>query len=233
MDTSIFPPYAEATHIVSSRTRPREGQSPELVMIPYRPSRPPEEILSEISSARQTETYRLRDIDIRDVPEYQGEYGDISPIMPKLSRYIPECQTFKGEIKLTQHSRNSLMYEVTMNLLGLEEEEKEEEGKIILGRGNEYIVVSSIGFSEIIQNFLSCLRAGIPVNYYVVSLISDLSGTYQGRPLGHVLVLIIDGFSRIVEIFDPNGISPGTRHVYFWTTQLVNSLNDFPSHFRR
>jgi len=93
---------------------------PELVMIPYRPSRPPEEILSEISSARQTETYRLRDIDIRDVPEYQGEYGDISPIMPKLSRYIPECQTFKGEIKLTQHSRNSLMYEVTMNLLGLE-----------------------------------------------------------------------------------------------------------------
>jgi|FLYL01.1.fsa_nt_gi hypothetical protein len=115
-----LPPYAEATHIVSSRTRPREGQSPELVMIPYRPSRPPEEILSEISSARQTETYRLRDIDIRDVPEYQGEYGDISPIMPKLSRYIPECQTFKGEIKLTQHSRNSLMYEVTMNLLGLE-----------------------------------------------------------------------------------------------------------------
>lgn len=38
------------------------------------------------------------------------------------------------------------------------------------------------------------------------------------------MALIIDIKNELIEILDPNGITPDTRHVYFWVNKLIDFL---------
>lgn len=207
---TYLPDYAEATQIVLFNKLP---------YIPYIPKRSKEEIISLISNIQQPIIQNIVDIDTTDIQNYEGQYGSIDEILPRLTQYIPQCQNFSN-IALTEYNKNSKEYNLYTSASELLEDD---EDTIIIGKNNDYVIVGSVSFQDIWDNLLNC--GDNATNYYIIGSIKSGFGTYNGKKLGHSLVLVIDFTSRIVEIFDPSGITPGTRHVYFWVSKLIEFMN--------
>ena len=85
---------------------------------------------------------------------------------------------------------------------------------MMFGKNNDSIISSSLTFKEILNDIRKCGRV-----YYLIGVTKDFN-----RKTTHAMAIVIDPYTKILELFDPNGISPDTQHVYFWSTQLINFL---------
>jgi hypothetical protein len=52
------------------------------------------------------------------------------------------------------------------------------------------------------------------------------SSSKNSLDVNHAMAIIINTNKKTLEIFDPNGITPNTKHVYFWSKKLLEFLKN-------
>ena len=207
LDRQRLPPYELATNIVA-----RGGA--QLVSLPYLKGRPEEEIERMILAQQPQPEYQITDILPGNI--YTGEYGKLEPVGQAL-RTVTPCQRTQY-LSLAQSPRGSPFYDRmivvarSFDALG--------PGSILLGKNGDYIVSSTLGFKYIIEDIRKCGRV-----YYLIGVSRHKTGqTIAAEETAHAMAIVVDPQLNLLEVFDPNGINPDTRHVYFWSTQLVEYL---------
>lgn len=91
---------------------------------------------------------------------------------------------------------------------------------MMAGKNKDYLISSSLSFDDILKDISLCSRS-----YYLIGVSTDRIGSpTTSEDTSYAMALIIDTKEKTIEVFDPNGITPNTRHVYFWTTQLIAFL---------
>jgi hypothetical protein len=208
-----LPTYFQAIHLLANNT--------ELVTVPFVKGRSQEDINSLISSVpTPIGSQYIEDIDIVNIPVYTGVYGNPAKVqaLEKLVGHLVPCEQKNTKIYVNSIPEGSEDYErevkyyelielaVKYNLIGYEKVGKS------VPYGNSFIISTS-SFDDIINDINNCGRV-----YYLAT-----TGTFEETGLRiknnttHALVLIVDSYNHIVELFDPNGYTTDyTDIVYQW-----------------
>ena len=205
-----LPPYEIATNIVA------RGES-QYVALPYLKGRSEAEVEQLISQQPLPQEYQITDI--APGPIYQGAYGKIDPVGQTLKGVTP-CQEHQY-FRLSQAPRGSPWYNSFVHLADRSGVILDEQ--MFLGKNGDYIVSSTLSFSKILEDLQNCGRV-----YYLIGVSKDMVTPSQlaSEETAHAMAIVIDPQIGLLEIFDPNGINPDTRHVYFWTSRLMNFLRE-------
>lgn len=209
LDTNKLPPYALITNSLARNEQ-------QFVLLPYVKGRSEQEIEQLIAENPPQTEYQINDIIAEQI--YKGEYGLLPRVSQNLRSVIP-CQKDQS-ILLQQALRGSPFYQ------GYIEDPKTfhdlfKLGEIMLGKNNDYIITSDLGFESILKDIRNCGRV-----YYLVGVTKDLIMASEFEDMAHAMAIVIDPQTKTLEVFDPNGFTPDTRHVYFWATQLINYLRE-------
>jgi hypothetical protein len=92
-------------------------------------------------------------------------------------------------------------------------------GKLMFGKDKNYIISSNLGFEEIIQDINKCDKV-----YYLITVSKDIGLFNEIADTSHAMAIVIDPKLKLLEIYDSNGLTPDTKHVYFWSTKLAEYL---------
>jgi hypothetical protein len=204
-----LPSYVVATGIVSR-------DPGKYILLPYKKGRSESEIEELIIRAGPLVEYNIVDIEGGEL--YRGQYGHVAPVKKKL-RELLSCQS-GSHINLTRIPKTFEIYSTFEEAVRTGVYEEGDAG-IIMGKKDEYIIVVDVGFNDILRDIRKCGDSR-PVNYLVVASTDRLRPGDDEN--SHALAFTIDLSSDILEVFDPNGITPETRHVYYWVNKLLDYL---------
>jgi hypothetical protein len=206
LNRNKLPPYQLITNFIAQHNQ-------KFVLLPYIKGRSEQEIERLISEQIIVQEYEIKDIIPTEI--YKGKYGAIYTVGKNL-KPITSCQK-NQYIVLQQALRNSPFYQEFIN------NPKEFDffllGEIMLGKNNDYVIMSDVGFEAILHDIRNCGRV-----YYLVGVTKDLIMASEPDEVAHGMGIIIDPQAKTLEVFDPNGFTTDTRHIYFWSTQLINYL---------
>jgi hypothetical protein len=175
-------------------------------------------------SDRHGREMRLRSEAIRNIgPRKNNIYcGDIVRLIQLLDSENLETEATLQRLARKRHRGGGWYND---ELLKLEKIDNLEEG---------YQLLSTLSLKGLFKKLKIC-----KILYFIIDAI------FFGNPDGHAMAIIIDasrsGFSYLkseskkfikgsqeypirIEIFDSNGMTPNTRHVYFWTTEIAKKL---------
>jgi hypothetical protein len=205
LDQQRLPSYELAANLVA-----RGGS--EYVALPYLKGRSETEVEQLISQQPIPEEYQIRDITPGAI--YQGPYGKIERIERSLQQVAP-CQEHQY-FKLSNSPKGSPFYNRFIQQL-----DNFFPGQLIMGQGGDSLISSTLGFEDILDDLEKCGRV-----YYLIGVSKDKINVTQvaSEETAHAMGITIDPQRRLIEVFDPNGISPDTQHVYYWVDQLVDFL---------
>jgi hypothetical protein len=204
-------PYAAITNVIVNNKN--------LVTIPYNKDDSVEDISYLIKEIINIPEYEIKDIDYTEYPIYTGKYSRYEHIEKSLKETIT-CQTHK-DIRLDMASKGTEWYNTFLSSLR-KGSDSFKEGEVILGKNDEYIITSSLEFNEILNDIDNCGKI-----YYMINTSKHIGKIFELAEAGHAMAIVIDPALKLLEIYDPNGLTPDTKHVYFWANKLIEYLNNY------
>jgi hypothetical protein len=209
LNQNKLPSYELATNFIA-----RDQQ---FVLLSYIKGRAEQEIEQLISLQQPPQEYDIKDLIPGEI--YSGQYGYTEPVERNLRSLIP-YQNYHSKY-ITQVPKDMELYNTII---------KEEKtfymfsGMVMFRKDRNYIIVSDANFTEILNDIKKCGKV-----YYLISskkVTSKDVNISSMNPDSHAMAIVIDPQINLLEVFDPNGITPDTRHVYFWVTQLISYLKE-------
>ena len=195
--------YQTITNIVA--------RSKDLIVVPYIKGRSESEIEQLILADINQPKYEIKDIIHTDLPIYSGRYGDpASPI--KVLKSLLSCQKVQYTT-LVQSPKDSDVYNTIKILV-------DKNDFVMMGKNNNYIIISTdIVFEDILHDIQKCGKV-----YYMIGTSKHLEKMGERVQIGHAMSIIIDPKLKLLEVYDSNGLTFDTKHVYFWVTKLSEYL---------
>lgn len=204
--------------------------SPTWVKIPFQPGRSTDQI-DQLIQIELDKRKPVTIIDIlstnQDIKPYSGGFiGKYYDIMNKLINKLPQdCpHKSKSEIVLTYipHELNKT-YTSSGEKIYVPYLWDLEYSKFIPGKSHQYLIMSDNSLINIYQDVQKC--QGNILYYYIMSKQVESQNIQSSfYNIGHAMALIVDKKHKIIEVFDPSGITPGTKHVYRWSKILIRYL---------
>jgi len=175
-----------------------------IVLMPYIPDETESATRERMQFYIVDNEIAIVDINLDKIPKYTGKYGSL----PRDFKMISECQTYKLPIIITEYK------EILKDIV------HEFEGITMMGKNDEYIINVSASFEDIYNP--TCKFTYYQIYAHKLSLEQGVSNI--PKLIGHNMLLIVDTFNKQVELFDSNGITSNTRHVYFWVNKFIEWL---------
>jgi hypothetical protein len=188
-------------------------QAQDFVLVPYIKGRSEQEI--ERLMSEQPE-YNISDIFPGGM--YTGEYGNISRVGQSL-KSVTFCQ---GEhyFFVGRSPRGTELYDEYITLSeNFGDPDFMDPGVMMMGKNNDYVVTSDMRFDSILADVRKCGRV-----YYLIGATKDIGKSIKSPEEYHAIAIVIDPKQHLCEVMDPNGMTPDTRHIYFWINKLVDYL---------
>jgi len=205
-----LPSYKSITNIVA--------RSEDLTYIPYLKGRSEYEIDQLIADEINKSKYQIKDIDHKDYPIYAGRYGNPASVI-KILKPLISCQKVQYT-SLSMASRETEMY--TLLSLAVDDDDLNNDQKIIRGKDDNYMIRSSdLNFQNILNDVKKCGKT-----YYMIGTQKHHIKFGEINNIGHAMAIVIDPKLKLLEVYDSNGLTPDTKHVYFWITKLSEYLKD-------
>jgi hypothetical protein len=196
-----LPSYTEATILFHK-------YGDDLVSIPYKKGRSSDEISELIAKVPLSQSHSI--VDLPSGPFYEGRYGKSLPV-EKALQSLDTCQSDMS-IHLNASYRGGIFYEKMPPLVGPTSGVSIlSPGMMIMGKNNDYVIDSSYNFDQVMEDISKCGR----VHYMITSIYGLLDISDPNARVGHALAMSIDPETHILELIDPNGITPNTRHIYY------------------
>ena len=194
------------------------AMSKELIFIPYIKGRSEIEIEELILLEINKSKYIIKDINYTDLPLYSGKYGNPTSVI-KILKSMLNCQR-NQYTNLSMAPKGTEMYELLSYAI---DENINDDDKIIRGKDNNYIIRSSdINFQDILNDIKNCGEV-----YYMIGTSKHIGEIGEIDKVGHAMAIVIQPKLKLLEVYDSNGLTPDTRHVYFWITKLSEYLNEY------
>lgn len=199
--------YQTITNIVA--------RSKELISIPYIKGRSESEIERLILNDIKQQKYEIKDIIHTELPLYTGRYGNPSSVI-KILKPLISCQK-NQYTNLSMAPKGTEMYDLLSYAV---DNDLNDDNKIIRGKNNDYMIRSSdINFEDILHDVKNCNKA-----YYMIGTQKHIGKVGEISEVGHAMAIVIDPKLKLLEVYDSNGLTPDTRHVYYWVTKLSEYL---------
>jgi len=188
------------------------GQHNKFLTVPYIKGRSEKEI--EELRKNLGDEYNIKDIELGDI--YIGEYGKVGRIQQTLSS-LRSCQKVQT-ITLSQAPRGTPWYNQFIKLS--KNFDETDPGTFVLGKNGDYIITTNaVSFEKVLNDIKKCEKV-----YYLITVTKDKTVWGEIEETAHAMAFVIDPKNHVLEIFDSNGLTPNTRHVYFWATKLIQYL---------
>ena len=192
------------------------ARSKELIAVPYVKGRSEYEIEQLILNETNQPNYEIKDIIHTDLPLYKGRYGNPASAI-KILKPLLSCQK-RQYTDLSMSPKGTDMY--TMLDYAVDDNNLNDDNKIIRGKNNDYIIRSSdINFNDILNDIKNCGKV-----YYMIGTKKHKDKFGDISEIGHAMAIVIEPKLKLLEVYDSNGLTPDTRHVYFWITKLSEYL---------
>jgi hypothetical protein len=207
-----LPSYQNITYLLA--------RSEKLISIPYVKGRSEADIERLISDEfNKKQKHEIVDINYQEYPIYTGEYGRDLPVIESLKPLL-SCQKYQ-HTELTMYPKNTQPYNTQLLIYFEDEENDSDIGKHIFGKNKDYIISSTIGFNDILEDINNCGKV-----YYMISTQKGKEDFGEFSDTGHAMAIVIEPKLKLLEVYDSNGLSPDSKHVYFWVTKLSEYLID-------
>ena len=202
--------YQAITNIVA--------RSKELIAIPYIKGRSESEIERLILNEINKQKYDINDIIHTELPLYTGRYGNPASAI-KVLKPLLSCQKIQYT-DLSMSPKGTQMYNVLD--YAVDDDSLNDDKKIIRGKNNDYMVRSSdINFKDILNDIKNCGKV-----YYMIGTKKHTTNFGDIEKIGHAMAIVIEPKLKLLEVYDSNGLTPDTKHVYFWITKLSEYLKE-------
>lgn len=195
----------------------------DLITIPYLKGRSVEEIQQLIEDFNNQPKYDITDLNYLDYGIYQGKYGNILLLEDSLKATL-SCQKYQY-IMLGMAPKGTEWYNKNAELLAEAEKMKFNlfgAGRMIMGKNNNYVITSgTVGFKDVLKDLEKCQKV-----YYLIGTQKNVGKIGEYADTAHAMAIVIDPNEKLLEIFDSNGLTPDSKHVYFWCTKLAEYLTE-------
>lgn len=194
------------------------ARSNDLIAIPYIKGRSEHEIEQLILKEINKEKYEIKDIIHTDLPFYTGRYGNPASAI-KVLKPLLSCQKIQYT-NLSMSPKGTQMYDVLE--YAVDDNSLNDDKKIIRGKNDDYIIRSSdINFKDILNDIKKCEKV-----YYMIGTKKHTVNFGDIEKIGHAMAIVIEPKLKLLEVYDSNGLTPDTKHVYFWITKLSEYLRE-------
>lgn len=208
---SSWPSYYYLPHVIAKDNNLR--------YLPFVKGQTPNRILQRLNNLKPEKP--VVDIDLSNVCEYNGSYIQcadnklVSIMCKNMEKIYPSQNVQCINLAMIQKDTVGRPFSPTHTTIEIvSKHNKEGDFDLLASHDGSYIASSDTNFIDVYEDLI---KNNVTHHMVIAKTVKKIS---------HAMGLVINIYKKTIEIFDPNGITPDTKHLYLWVKFLIEYLKN-------